>query len=181
VPGDSRRSRRRAAGSAGGAAARSASDPPPATRHGTANRGAILHGRTLAVGGAPSSQARSVGANAPVRPESSEAPANLCSMQTVNQTKLALWMVCVARAGYLDGARLVEFIDDWRDCVQAHDGPVGVDSYAQWTRRYSYRTAFNRLRLFRETFPQLGADGTPEGLMGPLLDRLAREVEVEGR
>lgn len=100
-------------------------------------------------------------------------------MRTVNQTKLALWMVCVARAGYRQGAQLVEFIDDWRECVEAHDGPVEVSQYAAWTRRYSERTAWNRLRLFRETFPQLGDDGTPEGLMGPLLDRLAREVDVK--
>lgn len=98
-------------------------------------------------------------------------------MPTVNQTKLALWMVCVNRAGYRKGAQLVEFIDDWRDCVQAHDGPVGVRAYAEWTRRYSERTAFNRLQLFRQTFPQLGPEGTPEGLMGPLLERLAVEAQ----
>lgn len=99
-------------------------------------------------------------------------------MRTVNQTKLALWMVCVNRAGYRQGAQLVEFIEDWRRCVEAHDGPVGVRAYSEWTRQYSDRTAFNRLALFRRTFPQLGDDGTPEGLMGPLLERLAREVEV---
>jgi hypothetical protein len=100
-------------------------------------------------------------------------------MRTVNQTKLALWMVCVSRAGYRQGAQLVEFIDDWRACVEAHDQPVGFEAYAQWTRRYSRRTAYNRLALFRRTFPQLGHDGTPEGLMGPLLERLAAEAETE--
>lgn len=100
-------------------------------------------------------------------------------MRSVNQTKLALWMVCVSRAGYQDGARLVEFIDDWRDCVVAHDGEVSFQRYAKWTRRYSYRTAYARLALFRKTFPQLGPEGKPDGLMGPLLDRLAAEVEAE--
>lgn len=100
-------------------------------------------------------------------------------MRTVNQTKLALWMVCVSRAGYLDGARLVEFVDDWRDCVTANGGPVSWQHYARWTRRYSDRTAYNRLALFRRTFPQLGPEGSPEGLLGPLLERLASEVEAE--
>jgi hypothetical protein len=97
----------------------------------------------------------------------------------INQTKFALWAVCVSRAGYLDGGRLVELVDDWRDCVTAKGEPVGFEEYAQWTRRMSYRTAYNRLRLFRKTFPQLGPAGTPEGLLGPLLQRLAAEVEQE--
>ena len=100
-------------------------------------------------------------------------------MRTLNQTKLAVWMVCVDRAGYRKGAQLVEFIDDWRECVTATGGPTTVEAYAEWTRRYSYRTAYNRLALFRQSFPQLGPSGTPEGLLGPLLARLAAELEVE--
>jgi hypothetical protein len=99
-------------------------------------------------------------------------------MRSPNRTKLALWIVCVERAGYRQGAQLVEFIDDWRDCVTATGGPVeSVEAYAHWTRTYSTRTAYNRLSLFRRTFPQLGRDGTPEGLLGPLLDRLAAEAD----
>lgn len=98
-------------------------------------------------------------------------------MRTINQTKAALWAVCVSRAGMLDGARLVEFIDDWRDCITAHDGPVSWQGYSRWTRRYSERTAYRRLALFRRTFPQLGPEGSPEDLLGPLLERLADEVE----
>jgi hypothetical protein len=101
-------------------------------------------------------------------------------MPSINRTKLALWMVCVSRAGYLDGARLVEFIDDWRDCVDANRAPVSWRHYSKWTRRYSDRTAYARLALFRKTFPQLGPSGSPEDLLGPLLERLAAEVEVEG-
>jgi hypothetical protein len=100
-------------------------------------------------------------------------------MRSVNQTKAALWAVCVSRAGVLDGARLVEFIDDWRDCVNAHGGPVSWQTYARWTRRYHERTAYRRLALFRRTFPQLGPEGSPEGLLGPMLDRLAAEAEAE--
>lgn len=98
-------------------------------------------------------------------------------MRTLAQTKAAVWLVCLNRAGYLNGARLVEFIDDWRDCVIANDGPVSMNHYADWTRRFSRRTAYERLAMFRKAFPELGESGNPEGLLGPLLDRLAREIE----
>lgn len=103
---------------------------------------------------------------------------NALHMTNAHQTKAALWAVCVAQAGIMDGARLVEFIDDWRDCVNANGGPVSWQGYSRWTRRYSPRTAYNRLALFRRTFPQLGPEGSPEGLLGPLLDRLAAEAEA---
>jgi hypothetical protein len=93
-----------------------------------------------------------------------------------NQTKLALITVCVNRAGYTKTGELIEFIDDWRDCVKAHDGPVSWQAYSRWTRRYSERTAYNRLALFRRTFPELGDHGSPEDLLGPLLERLAAEA-----
>lgn len=98
-------------------------------------------------------------------------------MRTINQTKAALYAVCIARAGTLNGARLVEFIDDWRDCIKAHDGPVSWQGYSRWSRRYSGRTAYRRLALFRRTFPELGPEGSPEQLLGPLLDRLAAEAD----
>jgi hypothetical protein len=100
-------------------------------------------------------------------------------MRNGKQTKAALWMVCVATAGFREGAQLVEFIDDWRDCVTANGGPVSWNHYSQWTRRYSGRTGYRRLALFRRTFPQLGDEGSPEQLLGPLLDRLAAEVESQ--
>jgi hypothetical protein len=101
-------------------------------------------------------------------------------MQKIGETKLALWMVCVNRAGYREGAQLVEFCDDWRACVKANGGPLpNVDHYAMWTRTFSYRTAYRRLALFRKTFPQLGPAGTPEGILGPLLEQLAAEVTTE--
>jgi hypothetical protein len=99
-------------------------------------------------------------------------------MRSISQTKAAVWLVCLNRAGYRRGAQLVEFIDDWRDCVTVNDGPVSMNRYATWTRRYAGRTAYERLALFRKTFPELGPEGNPEGLLGPLLDRLAAEVEA---
>ncbi len=100
-------------------------------------------------------------------------------MRNVRQTKLALWIVCVHRAGYRQGAQVVEFCEDWRRCVTAHGGPTSFNVYAKWTRAYSYRTAWSRLVLFRQTFPELGDQGTPEGLMGPLLAQLADEIGEE--
>jgi hypothetical protein len=100
----------------------------------------------------------------------------LHTMRNVLQTKAALWIVCAQRAGTRAGL-LVEFIDDWRDCVIAHDGPTSMQGYAKWTRRMSHRTAYNRLTLFRQAFPELGPTGTPEQLLGPLLERLADEVD----
>lgn len=94
------------------------------------------------------------------------------------QTKGALWVVCVQRVGVREGAQLVQFCDDWAACVTAHDGAIGFEAYAKWTRAYSHRTAYNRLSLFRRAFPELGSDGSPEQLLGPLLERLAAEAGV---
>jgi hypothetical protein len=114
----------------------------------------------------------------PTRTVPSEGSAIVLHMNRPNvlQTKTALWLVCVKRAG-IRGGLVVEFVDDWRDCVTAHGGPTSIQGYAKWTRRYSHRTAYYRLALFRKTFPELGPEGTPEGLLGPLLERLAQEEE----
>lgn len=101
-------------------------------------------------------------------------------MKPILQTKTALVMVTMRRAGYRDGAKVLELIDDYGAFVRAHDGDQGFEAYAHWTRRYSYRTAYGRLSLFRKTFPQLGPKGTPAGLYGPLLDQLAAEIEGAG-
>ncbi len=96
------------------------------------------------------------------------------------ETKGALWIVCVNRAGLRGGSQLVQLCDDWAECVRHNGGPLpGPDTYAMWTKRLSYRTAYERLALFRKTFPQLGPAGTPEDLMGPLLARLADEALAE--
>jgi hypothetical protein len=93
------------------------------------------------------------------------------------QTRAALYLVCIARAGYVDGARLIEFIEDWRRCVEHYGREVSVAEYTAWTRRYHQRrTVERRLRSFRATFPQLGEQGKPTQLMSPLLERLADEA-----
>jgi hypothetical protein len=96
----------------------------------------------------------------------------------LNNTRAALYLVCISRAGYRDGARLIEFIEEWRRCVENNERPVTPDEFAAWTHRYGRRNTFYLLKLFRQTFPQLGEHGTPDGLMGPLLERLAVEVEA---
>jgi hypothetical protein len=90
----------------------------------------------------------------------------------------ALYLLCVARAG-LEAPRLIAFIEEWRRCVEFHDREVNIEEFIAWTRRFPRRMTFRRLRLFRDTFPQLGEDGLPSGLMGPLLERLAAEAEAE--
>jgi hypothetical protein len=96
----------------------------------------------------------------------------------VNQTRGALYLLCISRAGYRDGARLIEFIEEWRRCVEKHERAVTPDEFATWTRRYGRRSTFYLLKLFRETFPQLGEHGQPDGLMAPLIERLLSEVPV---
>lgn len=97
----------------------------------------------------------------------------------INRTRGALYLLCIARAGYQDGALLIEFIEEWRRCVESHGRPVNIEEFIAWTRRYARRTTFRRLQLFRESFPQLGEHGLPDGLMRPLIERLAAEVPAE--
>lgn len=89
----------------------------------------------------------------------------------------ALYVLCISRAGYTDGARLIEFIEEYRRCVEAVGRDPGIREFSEWSRRCGGRTAYRRWKLFRDTFPELGAEGTPGDLMRPLLERLAREVE----
>jgi hypothetical protein len=94
----------------------------------------------------------------------------------LNRTSTALYLLCISRAGLRPGVHLIEFIEDWQRSVAAAGGPIGIERYSRLTRKISRRTAYSRLALFRKTFPELGPEGTPEGLMGPLLERLAAEL-----
>jgi hypothetical protein len=84
-----------------------------------------------------------------------------------------------ARPAYVGGARLIAFIEDWQRCVSAHGGPVTPEGFIAWAGQSKRRSTFRGLKLFRDTFPELGPHGQPDALMGPLLDRLAREAELE--
>ena len=102
--------------------------------------------------------------------------ANLSHMNTTSN-RPALYALCMLRArpAYVAGARLIAFIEEWQRCVAEQGGVVNVEQFIAWTRRYSRRTTFERLRLFRDTFPELGAEGLPSLLMGPRLEQLARD------
>jgi hypothetical protein len=63
------------------------------------------------------------------------------------------------------------FITQWELCVRAHERVVTTEEYAAWSPQ-SRATTYNRLRDFRMMFPQLGDDGLPSDLMGPLVARL---------
>lgn len=103
---------------------------------------------------------------------------SFAGVMKANQTRGSLYAVCILRGGYRNGILLIQFVEDWQRCVRENGGPIGIEKYTR-LGRYSYRRAYELLALFRKTFPQLGADGTPEGLMGPLLERLAAEAEAE--
>jgi hypothetical protein len=107
----------------------------------------------------------------------SEACAILWHMK-IHRTRLGLYLLCIARAGYVGGGRLVEFIEDWRRVVERHGGPITIEQYIEDGGRLSRRTTFRRVALFRSAFPELGDEGLPDALMGPLLDRLTREAAV---
>ncbi len=99
-------------------------------------------------------------------------------MLNFRRTRSALYVVCIARAGYVNGARVIEFIEEWSRCVEDHRREVGVGEFIEWTDRYSTRTGYERLALFRKTFPQLGEHGVPSELMAPLLERLEAEARA---
>jgi hypothetical protein len=92
-----------------------------------------------------------------------------------------LYLVCMLRArpAYVGGARLIAFIEDWQRCVAQHGRSVNIQEYIAWAGERQRRATFLRLKLFRATFPELGAHGLPDQLMGPLLEQLARDAELE--
>lgn len=85
--------------------------------------------------------------------------------------RIELLALCVDRRGFVRGALLAEFITEWELAVRSHGGPVGVEEFAHWWKD-SPSTAYRRLRDFRKTFPELGEQGTPNDLLGPLLAAL---------
>ncbi len=94
----------------------------------------------------------------------------------LNQTRAALYILCVSRARLRAGA-LITFIEEWQRCVSEKGREVTPGEFIGWTHRYARRTTYNHLELFRHCFPELGPDSLPSALMGPLLERLAREAD----
>jgi hypothetical protein len=89
-----------------------------------------------------------------------------------------LLQVCIQRGGYRRGARVAEFVLEWEVAVRKHGGSIGIEDFSRWWKE-SNRTAYRRQSEFRELFPELGPDATPESLMRPLLDRLALDPDPD--
>lgn len=86
--------------------------------------------------------------------------------------RLQVLALCVARTGYREGTALAQFIFEWEGYVRRHGAPITIEDWPTGRKRTGYR----RLATFRATFPELGEDGTPQDLMGPLMGRLAKEA-----
>jgi hypothetical protein len=99
-------------------------------------------------------------------------------MKPLLQTRAALIAICVHRVGWRRAPELVQFIDDYGAFIRNKGEDLGFEDYVAWTRLYSRATAYRRLGLFRQAFPQLGPQGVPGVLFGPLLAQLASEVEA---
>jgi hypothetical protein len=95
----------------------------------------------------------------------------------IKRTKGALYLVCIARAGYRDGAKLIEFIERWRRTVERHEAPINIEEFIATNGRYGRRVTYRLVKLFRDTFPELGIQGLPQDLMAPLIERLAGELQ----
>jgi hypothetical protein len=75
--------------------------------------------------------------------------------------------LCVSRAGLIKGARLAQYVAAWSIASNALGHPIEADELAAWWGKgMSRRTAFYRLRDFREAFPEFDS---PQ----PLADALA--------
>jgi hypothetical protein len=84
--------------------------------------------------------------------------------------------LCISRGGFKEGARVAEFISEWEIAVRKHAGPIGIEEFSRWWKD-SRPTAYRRLITFRELFPELGPQATPQDLMRPLLARIAAGEE----
>jgi len=71
---------------------------------------------------------------------------------------------CVARVGWVNGARLARFVAKWAiTACELGCAPDPEEFAMRWGER-SPRRARRGLRLFRRAFPELGADATPSAL-----------------
>lgn len=91
----------------------------------------------------------------------------MCGMSTRSEV-LAL---CIERAGYRRGAQVCQFVWEWELYVRSTQSPGEIEAFSTWWKD-SRTTAYRRLVAFREAFPELGEQGTPNDLMGPLLAAL---------
>jgi len=62
--------------------------------------------------------------------------------------------VCVARGGYVRGARVAQFIVEWTIAASDLGYQPSVNEFAHWWKDVSERTTWNRLRDFHRLFPE---------------------------
>lgn len=65
---------------------------------------------------------------------------------------------CVARVGWRKGAQLAEFLSAWAIAEAELEHEVGIEEFSTWWSS-SRRTAYNRMTLFREAFPEADSPG----------------------
>jgi hypothetical protein len=84
--------------------------------------------------------------------------------------------LCIARAGFVKGARLAEYVAMWGLASNDVGHDIGVDELvAWWGKGISRRNAFYRLRDFRQAFPEFD---TPQPLADALADAIARKQDT---
>jgi hypothetical protein len=71
---------------------------------------------------------------------------------------------CIERAGWRRGSQVAEFIAMWTVAAEDLGHTPGVSEFVTWWNEKSERTAWRRLKRFREAFPELGEDATPSDL-----------------
>ncbi len=96
----------------------------------------------------------------------------------IAKSRNQLYVVMIFYAGPVKGARLAYFCDQWLRCVEHYGRPITAQEYATWADNpTSQRTSWAHLALFRAVFSaKLGGSCTPNDLMKPVFDRVAREA-----
>lgn len=82
----------------------------------------------------------------------------------------------VARAGFIKGARLAEFIATWAIASRSLGRSITTEDLVEWWEpAVSRRTAYYRLSDFREAFPELES---PQPIADLLLARVDADVSA---
>jgi hypothetical protein len=86
--------------------------------------------------------------------------------------------LCVNRGGYRQGRKVAQFIAEWELVVRDLGREISPEEFGPWWKDHR-ATTYRKLGEFRELFPELGHQGKPDDLMGPLLKRLAQGKSID--
>ncbi len=80
----------------------------------------------------------------------------VCHACRMAKTKPArtLLEVCIARGGYLRGARVAEFVIEWTIAADQLGHQPSVREFSHWWKDKSERTTWRRLDDFKTVFPE---------------------------